>query len=201
MNFFEFKDSQLYAEDVKVTDLAKEFGTPLYVYSKATIERHLNAFENALASKKHLTCFAVKSCSNLAVLNLLAKLGAGFDIVSEGELRRVIAAGGDPKKVVFSGVGKTEAEIEYALSVGINCVNIESEEEKQTLVAEYNKQFAQRQNEIRDNYTQKLKDIENEITELISKAAQEKGYDMVLSKYIVLFGGDDITEEIMATVQ
>ena len=129
MNFFEFKDSQLYAEDVKVTDLAKEFGTPLYVYSKATIERHLNAFENALASKKHLTCFAVKSCSNLAVLNLLAKLGAGFDIVSEGELRRVIAAGGDPKKVVFSGVGKTEAEIEYALSVGINCLNIESEEE------------------------------------------------------------------------
>ena len=101
MNFFEFKDSQLYAEDVKVTDLAKEFGTPLYVYSKATIERHLNAFENALASKKHLTCFAVKSCSNLAVLNLLAKLGAGFDIVSEGELRRVIAAGGDFAVKIF----------------------------------------------------------------------------------------------------
>ena len=134
MNFFEFKDSQLYAEDVKVTDLAKEFGTPLYVYSKATIERHLNAFENALASKKHLTCFAVKSCSNLAVLNLLAKLGAGFDIVSEGELRRVIAAGGDPKKVVYSGVGKSESEIEFALSQGINCLNIESEEEIDTVI-------------------------------------------------------------------
>ena len=89
----------------------------------------------------------------------------------------------------------------WLAGIKVDVESRKSEEEKQTLVAEYNKQFAQRQNEIRDNYTQKLKDIENEITELISKAAQEKGYDMVLSKYIVLFGGDDITEEIMATVQ
>lgn len=102
---------------------------------------------------------------------------------------------------------KTEQETKvrelnmWLAGIKVDVESIKSEEEKQTLVAEYNKQFAQRQNEIRDNYTQKLKDIENEITELISKAAQEKGYDMVLSKYIVLFGGDDITEEIMATVQ
>ena len=102
---------------------------------------------------------------------------------------------------------KTEQETKirelnmWLAGIKVDVESRKSEEEKQTLVAEYNKQFAQRQNEIRDNYTQKLKDIENEITELISKAAQEKGYDMVLSKYVVLFGGDDITEEIMATVQ
>ncbi|MGN1280400.1 MAG: diaminopimelate decarboxylase [Succinivibrio sp.] len=129
MDYFNFKGADLYAEDIKVTDLAEQYGTPLYVYSKATLERHMKAFEDSLSSKKHLVCFAVKACSNLAVINLMAKLGAGFDIVSEGELRRVIAAGGDPKKVVFSGVGKTESEIEFALSQGINCLNIESEEE------------------------------------------------------------------------
>ena len=102
---------------------------------------------------------------------------------------------------------KTEQETKvrelnmWLAGIKVDVESRKSEEEKQTLVAEYNKQFEQRQNEIRDNYTQKLKDIENEITELISKAAQEKGYDMVLSKYVVLFGGDDITEEIMATVQ
>ena len=102
---------------------------------------------------------------------------------------------------------KTEQETKvrelnmWLAGIKVDVESRKSEEEKQTLVAEYNKQFAQRQNEIRNNYTQKLKDIENEITELISKAAQEKGYDMVLSKYVVLFGGDDITEEIMATVQ
>ncbi len=129
MDFFDFKDSELYAESVKATDIAKQFGTPLYVYSKATLVKHMEAFEESLKTRKHLVCFAVKACSNLAVINLMAKLGAGFDIVSEGELRRVIAAGGDPSKVVFSGVGKTEAEIEFALSQGINCLNIESPEE------------------------------------------------------------------------
>ena len=135
MDFFNFKGNSLFAEDVEITSLAKEYGTPLYVYSKATLERHLNAFESSFNGKKHLVCFAVKACSNLAILNLMAKLGAGFDVVSEGELRRVIAAGGDPHKVVFSGVGKTYSEIEYALSVGINCLNIESEEEIETVVA------------------------------------------------------------------
>ena len=134
MDFFGFKDSDLYAESVKITDIASQYGTPLYVYSKATLTKHVQAFESALKSRKHLVCFAVKACSNLAVLNLMAKLGAGFDIVSEGELRRVIAAGGDPSKVVFSGVGKSEAEIEFALSQKINCLNIESPEEIDTVI-------------------------------------------------------------------
>ncbi len=134
MDFFGFKDSDLYAESVKITDIASQYGTPLYVYSKATLSKHMEAFESALKSRKHLVCFAVKACSNLAVLNLMAKLGAGFDIVSEGELRRVIAAGGDPSKVVFSGVGKSEGEIEFALSQKINCLNIESPEEIDTVI-------------------------------------------------------------------
>jgi diaminopimelate decarboxylase len=134
MDFFGFKDSDLYAESVKITDIASQYGTPLYVYSKATLTKHVQAFEAALKSRKHLVCFAVKACSNLAVLNLMAKLGAGFDIVSEGELRRVIAAGGDPSKVVFSGVGKSESEIEFALSQKINCLNIESPEEIDTVI-------------------------------------------------------------------
>lgn len=134
MDFFGFKDSDLYAESVKITDIASQYGTPLYVYSKATLSKHMEAFESALKSRKHLVCFAVKACSNLAVLNLMAKLGAGFDIVSEGELRRVIAAGGDPSKVVFSGVGKSESEIEFALSQKINCLNIESPEEIDTVI-------------------------------------------------------------------
>ena len=134
MDYFNFKANELFAEDLKVTELAKQFGTPLYVYSKATLTRHMHAFEDSLNGKKHLVCFAVKACSNLAVINVMAKLGAGFDIVSEGELRRVIAAGGDPKKVVYSGVGKSESEIEFALSQGINCLNIESEEEIDTVI-------------------------------------------------------------------
>ena len=134
MDYFNFKGNELFAEDLKVTELAKQFGTPLYVYSKATLTRHMHAFEDSLNGKKHLVCFAVKACSNLAVINVMAKLGAGFDIVSEGELRRVIAAGGDPKKVVYSGVGKSESEIEFALSQGINCLNIESEEEIDTVI-------------------------------------------------------------------
>lgn len=134
MSYFDYKGSDFFVEDLKVTDLAQKYGTPLYVYSKSSLTEQMNKFEQALSSKKHLVCFAVKSCSNLAVINLMAKLGAGFDIVSEGELRRVIAAGGDPHKVVFSGVGKTEAEIEYALSVGINCLNIESAEEIDTVI-------------------------------------------------------------------
>ena len=126
MDYFNFKDGNLYAEDVKVEDLAKKYGTPLYIYSKATLERHYRAFEHALNRIPHLVCYSVKSNSNLAVLNLMAKLGAGFDVVSEGELRRVIAAGGDPKKTVFSGVGKTDDELEFALVNGIRCINAES---------------------------------------------------------------------------
>lgn len=126
MNHFEYRGGRLFAEDVDLRRIIDEVGTPCYVYSRATLERHWNAFDRALEGYEHLVCYAVKANSNLAVLNVLAKQGAGFDIVSEGELRRVIMAGGHPSKVVFSGVGKTADEMRYALELGIRCFNVES---------------------------------------------------------------------------
>ncbi len=126
MDYFNYKDGQLFAEDVSVASLAERFGTPLYVYSRATIERHWRAFDDALAGHPHLICYAIKANSNLAFLNLLARMGSGFDIVSQGELERVLAAGGSPDKVVFSGVAKSVVEIRRALEVGIRCFNVES---------------------------------------------------------------------------
>lgn len=126
MDFFQYKNDQLYAEDLPVRQLAEQFGTPLYVYSRATLERHWHAFDSALAGHPHLICFAVKSCSNIGILSVMAKLGSGFDIVSQGELERVLAAGGDASKVVFSGVAKSREEIIRALDVGIRCFNVES---------------------------------------------------------------------------
>ncbi len=117
------------AEDNDVASLAQRYGTPLYIYSRATLERHWQAFDTALADRDHLICYAVKANSNLGVLNLLARMGSGFDIVSVGELERVLAAGGSPDKIVFSGVGKRTDEIQRALEVGIYCFNLESEAE------------------------------------------------------------------------
>ncbi|MBT8440289.1 MAG: diaminopimelate decarboxylase, partial [Gammaproteobacteria bacterium] len=133
MDHFEYRQNQLYAEDVSVADIASEHGTPCYVYSRATLVRHWHAFDDAFAQRSHLVCFAVKANSNLAVLNVLARLGSGFDIVSVGELERVIAAGGDPSKVLFSGVGKQEHEMRRALKVGIRCFNVESAAELERL--------------------------------------------------------------------
>ena len=134
MDYFNYQqDGQLWAEDIALTDLAERYGTPLYVYSRATLERHWNAFDQAVANHPHLICYAVKANSNIGVLNVLARLGSGFDIVSLGELERVIAAGGDPAKVVFSGVGKTAAEMKRALELGIKCFNVESEPELERL--------------------------------------------------------------------
>ncbi|MFT7200252.1 MAG: diaminopimelate decarboxylase [Glaciecola sp.] len=129
MDFFSYKDNQLFAEDVAVADIAKAHGTPVYIYSRATIERHWHAFNNAVANHDHLICYAVKANSNLGVLSVLATLGSGFDIVSKGELSRVIEAGGDTTKVVFSGVGKTSHEIRFALQQNIMCFNVESDAE------------------------------------------------------------------------
>jgi len=129
MDFFQYKNNQLMAENLPVKQLAEQFGTPLYVYSKATLERHWNAFNNAFGEHPHLVCFAVKSNPNIAILNVMAKLGSGFDIVSQGELERVLAAGGDAAKVVFSGVAKSHQEIARALEVNIRCFNVESEAE------------------------------------------------------------------------
>ena len=129
MDHFNYQGNSLYAEAIPVANIALEFGTPCFIYSRATLERHYRVYEEALAGCSNLICFAVKANSNLAVLNVLARLGAGFDIVSGGELDRVIAAGGDTSKVIFSGLGKTAAEIEKALQLGIHCFNVESEAE------------------------------------------------------------------------
>ena len=129
MDFFQYKNNQLMAENLPVKQLAEQFGTPLYVYSRATLERHWHAFNNAFGEHPHLVCFAVKSNPNIAILNVMAKLGSGFDIVSQGELERVLAAGGDAGKVVFSGVAKSRQEIARALEVNIRCFNVESEAE------------------------------------------------------------------------
>lgn len=126
MDFFQYKNEQLYVEDLPVKQFAEEFGTPLYIYSRATLERHWHAFDSALGEHPHLICYAVKANSNIGILNVMAKLGSGFDIVSQGELERVLAAGGEASKVVFSGVAKSRAEIMRALEVGIRCFNVES---------------------------------------------------------------------------
>ena len=126
MDFFQYKNEQLYVEDLPVKQLAEEFGTPLYIYSRATLERHWHAFDSALGDHPHLICYAVKANSNIGILNVMAKLGSGFDIVSQGELERVLEAGGEASKVVFSGVAKSRAEIMRALEVGIRCFNVES---------------------------------------------------------------------------
>ena len=125
MDHFNFRDQQLFAEQVAVERIAEQYGTPAYVYSRAAIEQHWTAFDQAFAQHPHLICYAVKANSNLAILNVLARLGSGFDIVSLGELQRVLTAGGEANKIVFSGVGKREDEIRSALEVGIRCFNIE----------------------------------------------------------------------------
>ncbi len=133
MDYFNYRDGELFAEDVAVSSIIEQHGTPCYIYSRKTLERHWHAFNNAVGDHPHLICYAVKANSNLGVLSTLAKLGSGFDIVSGGELARVIEAGGDPAKVVFSGVGKTPDEILYALQQGIFCFNVESESELQRI--------------------------------------------------------------------
>ena len=142
MDYFNYRQGQLFAEDVPVHDIARTYGTPCYIYSRATLERHWHAFNDAFGMQPHTVCYAVKANSNLAILNLFARLGSGFDIVSVGELERVLRAGGDPSKIVFSGVGKKAAEIRRALEVGIRCFNAESEAELERInnvAAEMNK--------------------------------------------------------------
>lgn len=126
MSSFDYEHNELFADRMPVKKLVKEYGTPLYIYVKRSIENQWWQFANALNNKNHLICYAVKANSNLAILQTLKNLGSGFDIVSQGELERVLMAGGDPKKTVFSGVGKSKKEIKRALSVGIYCFNVES---------------------------------------------------------------------------
>lgn len=135
MNHFQYRQGELYCEEVPLAELVQEYGTPLYVYSHATFERHFRVFDGAFADVPHLTCYAVKANSNLALLSLVAQWGGGMDIVSGGELFRAIAAGADPRKIVYAGVGKTEREIEEALKTGILMFNVESTEELERIDA------------------------------------------------------------------
>ncbi len=129
MHHFEYKGDQLWCEDVPLSRIADEVGTPTYVYSLATLERHFQVFDSAFAGRPHRVCFSVKACSNLAILRALVRLGSGFDVVSGGELRRALTAGADPKKIVFSGVGKRDEEIAYAIESNVLMLNVESAEE------------------------------------------------------------------------
>lgn len=133
MNPFTLKNGELHAENIALSALAAEFSTPCYVYSKAALESAYESFKAGFVGTDHLICFAVKANPNIGILNLFARLGAGFDIVSGGELARALAAGGDPSKIVFSGVGKTEAEMQAALEAGIFCFNVESDAELERL--------------------------------------------------------------------
>lgn len=133
MDHFHYQDNQLYAEEVAVADIIQAYGTPCYIYSRATIERHWHVINTVCGKWPHQICYAVKANDNIAVLDVLNQLGSGFDIVSQGELERVLHVGGDPNKIVFSGVGKTIDEINRALSVGIHCFNIESAGELQRI--------------------------------------------------------------------
>jgi diaminopimelate decarboxylase len=133
MDHFNYRDGPLQAEGVDLAEIAAQIGTPCYVYSRTTLERHWRVFDEALGTHPHLICYAVKANSSLAVLQVLARLGSGFDIVSEGELARVLRAGGDPSRIVFSGVGKRASEMRAALQAGIRCFNVESEPELQRL--------------------------------------------------------------------
>ena len=135
MDHFTYQGGELYAEQVPVAAIAREYGTPCYIYSRATLERHYRAYDRALEGMPHLICYAVKANSNLAVLSVLARLGAGFDIVSVGELERVLRAGGEASRVVFSGVGKQRDEMRRALQAGVRCFNVESEAELDLLNA------------------------------------------------------------------
>jgi len=133
MDYFNYKGNVLYAEEIAIADIVAQFATPCYIYSRATLERHWHAFDQAFGKQAHLICYAVKANSNIGILNLFARLGSGFDVVSMGEIERVLRAGGDPSKIVFSGVGKKAVEMQRALEIGIHCFNVESEAELERL--------------------------------------------------------------------
>ncbi|WP_019528462.1 diaminopimelate decarboxylase [Dasania marina] len=133
MDAFLYQDNELFAEQVALTQIAETYGTPTYVYSRRHLEERFLSYQNALQGREHLICYAVKANSNIAVLNVLARLGSGFDIVSIGELERVLAAGGEASKIVYSGVAKTQADIAHALKAGIHCFNVESEDELEAI--------------------------------------------------------------------
>jgi diaminopimelate decarboxylase len=182
MDFFNYQQGSLYAEDVPVATIAKHYGTPCYIYSRATLERHWHAFDNALDNYPHLICYAVKANSNLAVLQVLARLGSGFDIVSLGELERVLAAGGQSNRVVFSGVGKLAHEIEQALAYGIFCFNVESAAELEII-----NNIAQRMGKIAPIALRINPDIDAKTHPYISTGLKQNKFGVALDQALPLY--------------
>lgn len=182
MDHFEYRDGQLWAESVNLAAQVAGWGTPCYVYSRATIERHWQAFDNALASRPHLICYAVKANSTLAVLNVLAKLGSGFDIVSVGELERVLRAGGEASKIVFSGVGKKADEIARALEVGIRCFNVESSAELEVINAVASKMNRRAAISLRVN-----PDVDAKTHPYISTGLKENKFGIAIEDALVVY--------------
>lgn len=182
MDFFNYKNTSLYAEDCAVAQLAQQYSTPLYVYSRATIERHWHAFDQAAGDQPHLVCYAVKANSNLAVLNVMARLGSGFDIVSQGELARVLQAGGDASKVVFSGVGKKSDEIAFALEQGIYCFNVESAAELMRI-----QQVAQRMNMVAPVSLRVNPDVDAGTHPYISTGLKENKFGISIDDAVELY--------------
>ncbi len=172
----------LYFEDVSLAELAERFGTPTYVYSRAAIKEAYNQYANALGDWPGLVCFAIKANSNLGVLNVLARLGAGFDIVSAGELERVLAAGGDPAKIVFSGVGKTSAEIARGLEVGVGCFNIESESELEAV-----SQVAVAQNKVASISIRVNPDVNPQTHPYISTGLKENKFGIGIDRAVAVY--------------
>ncbi len=176
------KADGLYFEDVSLAELAERFGTPTYVYSRAAITEAYNQYANALGDWPGLVCFAIKANSNLGVLNVLARLGAGFDIVSAGELERVLAAGGDPAKIVFSGVGKTSAEIARGLEVGVGCFNIESESELEAV-----SQVAVAQNKVASISIRVNPDVNPQTHPYISTGLKENKFGIGIDRAVAVY--------------
>ena len=182
MRFFEYHDGELCAEQIPVAQLAEQFGTPCFVYSRASLEHQWHKLDNAFADYPHTIYYAVKANSNLAVLNLLARLGSGFDIVSSGELERVMAAGGDPQKVVYSGVAKSHHDIRYALECGIHCLNIESQAELERI-----NQVAEEQNAIAPVALRINPDVDPDTHPYIATGLAEAKFGIPVSQALELF--------------
>ena len=194
MDYFNYRADHLYAEDVAISEIVERYGSPLYIYSRATLERHWHAFNDAFASRPHLICFAVKANSNLAVLNVLARLGSGFDIVSVGEFERVIAAGGDPGKILFSGVGKQADEMRRALQVGIRCFNVESAAELELLNQVAGEMQTQAPVSLRVN-----PDVDAKTHPYISTGLKENKFGIAIDEAITLYQAAHAMPNIQVT--
>lgn len=182
MDHFSYRNSKLYAEEILVADIVRQWGTPCYIYSRATLERHWNVFDQAFGTHPHRICYAVKANSNLAILNLLARLGSGFDIVSQGELERVLVAGATPEKIIFSGVGKLADEMQRALEVGIGCFNIESWDELLRLA-----QVAQKLNKKAPISLRVNPDINPKTHPYISTGLKENKFGISIEEALVMY--------------